>query len=605
MASGSRPVSELDDILMEQRLSALFQPIVASNNQTIFGYEALIRGPSDSPLHAPMCLFDAASRAGRLVDLELLAREVVIREFGHLQLPGKLFLNITPATVLEPRFKNGQTLIYLEEAGIDPGRVVIELTEQHPVDDYDLMREAVRHYREMGFAVAMDDLGAGYSSLRHWSELRPDYVKIDRYFIQNLHEDAAKRQFVRSILELAHGLGCKVIGEGIETRDEYRALLHMGLELGQGYFFARPNLNPPRSVAKVLENGAGIQRPGLRRFSDTVASLATRVPPVAPQLPLAELAANFHRHPDRRSVAVVRDGRPLGLIHRQELMNVLTSPYGMSLYGRKPVQQFVRRDVLVAQQNMPVEKLSQRITTANDLHGDEDFIITDDAGDYLGIGTLMALLRKITDLQIHNARYANPLTQLPGNVPISEYVDQLLAEQRPFAVAYCDLDHFKAFNDTYGYARGDDVISATARVLLEQADHEHDFVGHVGGDDFIVVFRSGDWRRRCERLLTRFSEVTEPLHDPAHRAAGGIHATDRSGRHVFFRLLSLSVGVVPVRPRQYHNHHEIAAVASEVKRQAKHIEGNAIFVDRRFEPQPTDTPASLDLDGMEAEFSPA
>ena len=148
-------------------------------------------------------------------------------------------------------------------------------------------------------------------------------------------------------------------------------------------------------------------------------------------------------------------------------------------------------------------------------------------------------------------------------------------------MAYCDLDSFKAFNDTYGYARGDEAITVSARVLAEHADPELDFVGHVGGDDFIVVFRNDDWHDRCERLLAHFAEATRVLHDPEHRRAGGIHGHDRAGNPVFYPLLSLSVGVVPVRPGQYANHHEIATVASEVKRQAKRIRGNALFVDRR------------------------
>ncbi|WP_331280870.1 EAL domain-containing protein [Litchfieldella xinjiangensis] len=176
----------LDAIFEKDLLTPLFQPIVDAGNRTLFGYEALIRGPSDSPLHSPLTLFDAAARHGRLVDLDLLCRRLAITRFVSLDLPGCLFLNVLPNTIVERDFREGLTLRYLEQAGLAPQRVVIELTEHTPIHDYALMRQAVAHYRQMGFKVALDDLGAGYSGLRHWAELRPDFVKIDRHFIQNI-----------------------------------------------------------------------------------------------------------------------------------------------------------------------------------------------------------------------------------------------------------------------------------------------------------------------------------------------------------------------------------------------------------------------------------
>ncbi len=184
------------EILQHSRVSALYQPIVDFKKQNIFGYESLIRGPSDSPLHNPVMLFDAARREGRLTDLDLLCRKTGIRGFKERRLGGKLFLNATPQGLLEPQHRSGLTLEFLHEIGLTPENVVIEITEQYPLTDFTFMDHALEHYREMGFEIAIDDLGAGYSGLRRWSELRPEYVKIDRHFIQNIHEDAIKQSFV-------------------------------------------------------------------------------------------------------------------------------------------------------------------------------------------------------------------------------------------------------------------------------------------------------------------------------------------------------------------------------------------------------------------------
>ena len=180
-------VSELsrDLIIKQKNLSVYFQPIVENNRRNIFAYEALIRGPINTHFHSPITLFEAASEQGRLVELELLCRELSIVQFKTLNLPGKLFLNASPATLFQPNFRSGRTLEMLQKIGLDPSRVVIELTEHEPLENYELVRDALKHYKNMGFEIAIDDLGSGYSGLRMWYELRPDYVKIDRHFEPN------------------------------------------------------------------------------------------------------------------------------------------------------------------------------------------------------------------------------------------------------------------------------------------------------------------------------------------------------------------------------------------------------------------------------------
>ena len=190
-------LSRLKEILSQRQLSALFQPIVNIQRGEILGYEGLIRGPSDSPLHSPLNLFKVARANNLSVEVEHMCRRVVLERFAELGLPGKLFLNVSPDMLLQPRARHGETLGYINEAGIHPDRVIIELTENQPAYDYDLLREAVRHYRGMGFQIAIDDLGEGFSSLRLWSELRPEYVKIDMHFVQGINQDPVKLQFVR------------------------------------------------------------------------------------------------------------------------------------------------------------------------------------------------------------------------------------------------------------------------------------------------------------------------------------------------------------------------------------------------------------------------
>lgn len=574
-------MATLESILAEKSLTPLFQPLVAVDRHGIFGYEALIRGPSDSPLHAPLNLFDAACRHGRLADVEMLCREVSIKQFGHYGLPGKLFLNVTPSVILQPDFEHNHTLECLAAAGLPPERLVIELTEHYPVDDFDLMREAVTYYKRLGFAIAIDDLGAGYSGLRQWSELRPDFVKIDRHFIQDIHEDAIKRQFVHSICEIARTLGCKVVAEGIETQAEYQVIRSLGVSYAQGYYFARPQASPPTLLETAMrpERIAGTRQ--CRYCTETVASLVRPRPAIPPHALTNDVVEIFQRSPQFANLVVVDDGRPVGIVKRSKLLDVYATHFGRALHGRKPIATLMYRDPLVVSSDTPVERLSQRITDERNLGVEDEFVITDGAQRYQGTGTLIDLLRKITALQIRNARYANPLTLLPGNVPINEHIESLLAQRARFAVVHCDLDHFKPFNDSYGYARGDDVIRSVAGLLEEHVDLDADFVGHVGGDDFLLVFTSRNWEQRCQQVLEQFEREAARFYDPEHRAAGGIHGIDRSGEQVFFPILSISMGAVLADPDHHGSHHDLAVLAATMKSQAKRSPGNSLSIDRR------------------------
>lgn len=242
----SPDADELDLILRYRLLQPLFQPVYDAANRCVFGYEALVRGPLDSPLHLPNALLPAAARCGRLFELDLVCRELAIRRFQQLGLPGRLFLNVNPLSLVEPTFRPGETLRLLQEVRLSPQRVVIELTEQQVLSDYATLKTAVRHYLAEGFHIAIDDLGAGYAGLRLWSELKPSYVKLDQHFVRGIGGDEVKREFVRFILNIAAYLDCTVVAEGIETRDEYDTLRGLKVPLHQGYYLARPAAEPAR-----------------------------------------------------------------------------------------------------------------------------------------------------------------------------------------------------------------------------------------------------------------------------------------------------------------------------------------------------------------------
>ncbi|MFG6176439.1 EAL domain-containing protein [Halomonas sp. THAF12] len=567
---------ELARILDEARITPLFQPIVDAGCQGIFGYEALARGPSDSPLHSPLTLFDTARHSGRLVELDLLCRRLAIEAFARLGLPGRLFLNVMPTSLLEQDFREGLTRTFLDGVGLSPERVVIELTEHLPIHDYALMRQAVDHYRRMGFQVALDDLGAGYSSLRHWAELRPDFVKMDRHFVQDIDRDPGKGQFLGSLLEVSRSLGCRVIAEGIETAGEQRCLWSMNCTLMQGHHFARPAADPPRSLDPPVPVPPAMSG----SFGTNASMLCRHLAPVMQGTLVPEVVERFRCEPELRCLAVLDDDhRPVGLVRQHQFLGVFTNPFSHALHARRAIDSLMDRRMLVAEASMPLETLSQRITSSPKGSRD-DFVIVDDAGRYRGMGQVIDLLREITALQVRSARQANPLTGLPGNQVINDTLAARLAQADPFVAVYVDLDHFKAYNDAYGYARGDQVILALGHMLEEECADDG-FVGHVGGDDFMLVLPEAPARRRCEAILARFARFIPSFYSETDRRAGGFSGRDRQGEAMFVPLMTLSLAYHAVAPGAGRTAMDIANVLAELKGQAKRQAGNSLFIDRR------------------------
>ncbi len=579
--------SPLQLILQQRRLSALFQPILDLKSGEFLGFEGLIRGPADSPLHSPINLFAAAKHENLQLEVEMLSRQMVLEAFAMQNLPGNLFLNVSPDTLTHPSFKNGQTLAYLQELGIDPTRVIIEITENQPTFDFEGMRSALLHYRSMGFKIAIDDLGEGFSSLRLWSELRPEYIKVDMHFVQGIDRDPIKLQFLKSIQQIAESCGTYVIAEGVETEAELRVVKDIGIALGQGYFIARPSPTPPLLVcAKTSEiinssNIAIFPKTEFRHSNQMCAyKLLTYVEPVPPETLNEHVMERFNANLALRIIPVVKAGKPIGLINRYQFIDCFSKPFQRELKGKKQCEELINRDLLLVEKNMPIEELSHFLAESDSRHFADGFAITEN-GRYIGVATGQDLLRELTQMQLEAARYANPLTLLPGNVPINEHIERLLGAQTSFVACYCDLDHFKPFNDSYSYRKGDEMIQLTGRILSWACDPKQDFIGHIGGDDFILLMQSRDWKVRCENALRSFEQAASLLFQDAHLKAGGYTSEGRDGLVTLHPLTSLSIGAIVVSPKRFNSHHEVSAAMSQAKKMAKKMNGNSLFVEQR------------------------
>ena len=182
------------------------------------------------------------------------------------------------------------------------------------------------------------------------------------------------------------------------------------------------------------------------------------------------------------------------------------------------------------------------------------------------------------------ARDTSPLTGLPGNFSIGAEIEQRIAADKPFALVYCDLDNFKAFNDHYGFMRGDQVIQFSADVLrqsLADVADDEGFVGHIGGDDFVAITEADHAEPFCKSVIDRFDDGILDYYDTADALKGYIEVTDRRGERYAFPVVAMSMGVVTNRSRPINTQWEASAVAVEMKEFAKKQAGSAYRIDRR------------------------
>lgn len=556
------------------------QPIFRVRDAAVFGYEALLRPPP--PWKGPLEFIEAAHKAGIGVLLEQACCDAAILAFVHHRLEGKLFINLGAAAVQASGIRNNRVVQTALENGLSPGRVVIELTEREPIHDMDSVVDTMKALRHCGLGLALDDYGQGYSGMKIWLELRPDILKVDQYFVGGLQTSSAKFEALRSLVRMAESLDTKLIAEGVETREELTILRDLGFPLVQGYFLGRPALEPARGVSAEVHEILCSRR--ISVFPEKiqvhaphqgVGKLLLPVPGVERTTTVGEIARALEDDPALQAIAVVDGERPIGLISRQNFFDRLSRPFHREVYIKRECTLFMNAEPLIVEAETPVEGLLPILANDDQRYLTEGFIIAFD-GRYLGLGRGVDLVRAVSALRIEAARHANPLTFLPGNIPISKHVERLLANGARFVAAYVDLDNFKPYNDQYGYWRGDEMIKLAAQTMLDNVEVGVDFVGHIGGDDFVVLFQSTQWFARCEAIIQQFGASAAMFYDDQDLNRRGLEAEDRYGEAAFFPLATISIGVVEVEPQAYRYAREVAAAATAAKRQAKRNGGNCL-----------------------------
>lgn len=228
------------ELVLDRRVTSVYEPIVDVSTRTVYGYEALARGPVGTDLHAPLVLFGLAEQEDLVFELDCLCRASGLE--GAIDYPSgtKLFLNIRPTTIHDPNFRAERLIETLARCELEPSDVVFEVSEQESIRNMEAFLEIRDYYRGLGFQIALDDTGAGYAGLEVLLELCPEYIKVDRAFVSGVDQDPARQDMLSAMRAVADRTGARIIGEGLDTLEELEMLGELGIDFGQGWLFGKP-----------------------------------------------------------------------------------------------------------------------------------------------------------------------------------------------------------------------------------------------------------------------------------------------------------------------------------------------------------------------------
>lgn len=245
MAEAEAPMNEMKELINQiihnRDINLLAQPIFDVATNKIKAYEVLTRGPSNTELESPLALFAVARQTGRLYDLEKIVLEKSFRQISENESPQNVFINFTPVTLSDSRFVHDVKKMLLKYKGVYANQIVMEITERDPILNIKEFVENIKGLREMGFRLAIDDTGVGYSSLYAIIEIMPEIIKIDRSVIENIDHNSVKETMLKGLLLIAKETGSVVVAEGIESMGEAMVLSRNRVDLAQGYYYARPS----------------------------------------------------------------------------------------------------------------------------------------------------------------------------------------------------------------------------------------------------------------------------------------------------------------------------------------------------------------------------
>lgn len=562
-------------VIDKAEITTVFQPIISLRSSEVYGYEALSRGPENSSMENPEILFNLSEKYGRIWELEYLCRWKALEKAKCLAEDKKIFLNVSPHIMHDIKFRQGFTREYLNKFKINPDKIIFEITERQAISNVPDFINTVQNYKSQNYQIAIDDVGAGFSGLNLISGVYPHFIKLDMNLIRNIDKDFVKQAMVKSMCEFGQLTNTYLIAEGIETEAELLKLIEMGVHYGQGYFIQKPSSKIQNISEQVQEIILQANKNKNRFIGSTIYELyiykiCKKLPTVNANLKVEQVDAIFKKDTAAPGYCVVEEEQLLGIVTKNEMYKFLSGQYGYSLYGKKPVREIANANFLSVDYKMTIDIVSKK-TMARSAEQLYDLIVVTKDARYYGVVTVKDLLEKAIEIEVINAKNLNPLSELPGNRLIELQLEQSIKNPEDLDILYFDIDNFKAYNDVYGFENGDKIIKLLTKILKDIFSL-NDFVGHIGGDDFVVITNRNPIKNLVDKIIYNFERELKDYYNNDDWEQGYLICKNRRGIEECFPLLSLSVVCLAIK--NFDCIYKLAEKASKLKKKCKLLNGS-------------------------------
>ncbi len=570
------------DILNNKKINPLYQPIVSLEDGEIYGYEALSRITLENCCFNTEEMFQIAKQLKKVWELEEICRTLSLKNAVKKPKDKKLFLNVDANIIHDKEFQDGITLKRLQEYGLQPKDIIFEITERTAIEDLKTFQDSVEHYKKQHFKIAIDDVGSGYSGLNRICAVSPSLLKIDMDIVRGIDTDAIKQSLVTGIVQFCEGADIGMIAEGIETEPELEMLIQLGVKYGQGYYLEKPKKELgelsdylKQKIKKIYSNE---QRNIYQNsFFGTVETICKEKKGVHTSKRAVEVYEMMKKDTSITEACVLDDlERAVGVITRANMLQIFSGRYGYNLHSKKTVGALMSLDFLSVDVNTSIEVVSgMALERAEDKIYDS--VLVTKHGKFIGTVTIKDVLQTAIQIQVTRAVDCSPLTGLPGNRVIEKKICECIALKEPFSIAYLDIDNFKAYNDAYGFNNGDLMLKSVSD-CMKKACGSKGLKGHIGGDDFVVIFDEWDIEPICQQIIVLFKESIKELYTESDWDNGFICSKNRFGIEENFPIASLSIAAVTNRNNAFGSVDEFSKTIARVKKQCKQQEGNIIMV---------------------------
>ena len=554
------------------RLDCALAPMVSLTGGHCFAYQAVLCHHDEAGFATPSALFDACADADLLGAVQGRLWEKAIAKFAKLAAVGsvRLFLPLDhrPCPGLAQQLRG-----LLAQYNVPESAVILEISQM--AEDLD-PREWLAPWRALGCKIALERFGgvASHAHLLHAAE--PDFIKIDPFFVAALDSDSRKKLLVSQMVSMAHLLGMLVVATGVTSEQQLSVCKEIGCDLAQGPLVGAAMLDPAALPSEFAALDHLTRRERRVHHSDQrmILDQMEFIPPLKVDAELTEVFELLRQDTRQTFVPIVDPlGQPLGIVREANIKNFAYSPFGKSLISNKGLGRKLK-DFIVRCPIADVHKSVETIISIYSADEEAEGLILVKDMRCVGFLSARSIIRVINEKSLAQARDQNPLTKLPGNALINQFVTDSLGETATgFVYAYVDFDNFKPFNDKYGFRQGDRAILLFAELMRKTLPLEQHFLGHIGGDDFFVGFKGASMAQAqpvVAALLESFRSDAESFYDAETRATGHITAHDREGVLKTFPLLSASA-VLVAAPEDHPpaTIDDVSALIADRKKQAK------------------------------------